>query len=188
MWQLLMGQQGWNPSKHRLLCTAKNPLGNGAKGRAEPAPTPSLHWAMEPESTRAGVVPWRCQSSGQELSPEGSGSPDKGQCSVLQRKSSNPRGPRWGHPRSLESCLSLNAWHEGHLHGAGAADRWPQQPKGAQARGCAQCCRGRQKNPGTLASSPWGKKSLPAPSCRARRAIFVAPFVMHDQQALTQPE
>ena len=37
-----------------------------------------------------------------------------------------------------------------------------------------------KKPPETLASPPWGKKSLPPPSCRARQAIFVG----HEQQAV----
>ena len=37
-----------------------------------------------------------------------------------------------------------------------------------------------KKTPETLASPPWGKKSLPPPSCRAREAIFV----VHEQQAV----
>ncbi|KAK4828319.1 hypothetical protein QYF61_025331 [Mycteria americana] len=70
-WQLLTGQQAWSPSKQRLFCTSKNPWGNGAKGRAELAPTPNLQWAREPERARARVVPWSCKSSRREGSRKG---------------------------------------------------------------------------------------------------------------------
>ena len=64
-WRLLMGQRAWSPSKDRLFCPSQKPWGNGAKGRAELAPAPDLHWAREPERARARGVPWRCKSSRQ---------------------------------------------------------------------------------------------------------------------------
>ena len=46
---------------------------------------------------------------------------------------------------------------------------------------CSVLQRKAKKPPETLASPPWGKKSLPPPSCRAREAVFV----VHEQQAVT---
>ena len=49
---------------------------------------------------------------------------------------------------------------------------------------CSMLQRKAKKPPETLASPPWGKKSLPAVSCRAPEAIFV----VREQQAVAQPK
>ena len=67
--------------------------------------------------------------------------------SATEDKQQPPGGTLGAHPGSLESFLPLDAGHEGHLRGAGAAGTWPAWPKGALARGRAQRCRGRQKTP-----------------------------------------
>ena len=150
----------------------------GAKGRTELAPCPSLRWAVEPESGRAGVVPWRCESSGQEPSPKGS--PDKGLCSVLQRTSSNLQGLPW------ESWkLPLPGWgHEGPPAWSRSSSLWATIAQRSPVKGLAHCCRGRQKTPGDTRRPCVGEKKPSPPSCRTRGATFM----VHEQQAVTQPE
>ena len=57
--------------ENAALDGCKNPIGNGAKGRAELSPTPNLQWAREPERARARLAPWRCEGSRQERSRRG---------------------------------------------------------------------------------------------------------------------
>ena len=162
--QLLMGQQAWSPSKHRLLCRSKNPWGNGAKGRAQLSPTTDWHWTREPKRGRARVVPWRCKSSRQGPAERAQRSQDKGLCSVLQRTRSNPRE----HP--LESALGVKKDSSPQMWGTRAtfveheqrapSHNGPKQPwQGAVLSAAEEG----KKPPGTLASPPWGKKSLPPP-------------------------
>ena len=181
--QLLMVQQACSPSKHGLFCTSKNPWGNGAKGRAELAPTANLQRAREPQGARAQVAPWRCESSRQEPRRKGPEDPDKGLCSMLQRTRSNPRGPPWRPTRDSRKlpppgCGARGppSWSRSSRHLAKMAQRSPGRGRVLSA------AEEGKKPPGTLASPPWGKKkSLPPPSCRARQAIFV----VHEQQAVT---
>ena len=159
-WQLLVVQQGWSPSKHRLFCTSKKPWGNGAKGRAELASAPNLPWAREAGRARARGAPGRCKSSRQEAGERPRGALTRGcaQCSSGQeaRPGGHPGGLSW----ESRKLPPPGAGHEGHFGGAGAAG---MRPKGALARARAQRCRGRQK-PAVTLSSPHreGKKaSLP---------------------------
>ena len=92
-WQLVMGQQAWSPSKHRLFCPSQKPWGNGAKGRAELAPLP-LQTCPGQESPREPGHE-RClggaRAAGRELGERAQRSPARGLCSLLQRTRSNPR-------------------------------------------------------------------------------------------------
>ena len=173
-WQLLMGQQAWSPSKHRLFCRSKNPWGNGAKGRAELTPTINLHCAREPERARTRAVPWRCKSSRQGPTERAQRSPDKGLCSVLQRTRSNPQE----HP--LESALGVKKDSSPQMWGMRAtfveheqrapSHNGPKQPwQGAVLSAAEEG----KKPPGTLASPLWGKKSLPPLSCRAQELSLI---------------
>jgi len=86
-------QQGCSPAQARLFCTSQKSWGNGAKARAELAPTTSWHWAREPERARARCCLGGARAAGKKVAEGAQRSSGKGPCSVLQRKAKNS----WGH-------------------------------------------------------------------------------------------
>lgn len=139
------------------LDICKNPTGNGAKGRAELSPTPSLQGAREPERARAQVVPWRCEGSRQEWSRRGGAL--TGSCAQCYRTTrSNPQATLGAHPGSLESFLPIAAGRDRPSSwGMSSRQQLSNRAEGALNSGHAQCCRRRQNSLGTSANLPWRK-------------------------------
>lgn len=140
-WQLRMVQPALSPSKHRLFCRSKKPLGNGTQRRTELTPATNLK-----ESPRALVEPSRCKSSRQEWSRKHQEELWQGAVLSAAEDKKQPLGVTLGaHPESLESFLPHRCRARGLPLWSTKSNHPPKWPKGTLARDYALCCRGRQK-------------------------------------------
>ena len=161
------------------------PLGKWSQGKAELAPTGDLQREQEPESqgTRGALVVQEQQARTEPKWPRGALTRGCAQC--YRGQAATPGGHPWGPPwesRELPppGCGARGppSWSRSSRHLASMAQRSPGQ-------GPCSALQRKAKNPqGHSLAHRGGKKSLPPPSCRAREAIFV----VHKQQAVTQPK
>jgi len=116
--QLLMVQQAWSCSKHRLFCTSKKPWTSGAKGRAELAATTTLQWERARESQGTSGALEVVQEQQARLRPKWPRGALTGGCAQCCREAASPEGQPWGSPWECRRLRTPGAGHEGHLGGA----------------------------------------------------------------------